>query len=94
MDWGALLEDTSNHPSYPIIKKIVADLERDYACWRDTVRAFELATVNSSAGVPDARAEALQDEAQSLAVDIESYVAELSYLGVHVNVKDLFGEMP
>jgi len=92
MDWGALLKDTQ-HPSYPTIKKIVADLQRDYDLWCDKVRAFEFATVNSVAGAPDATAEALQHEIHALAVDIESYVAELNYLGVSVNVQDLFGEI-
>lgn len=93
MDWGALLANTE-HPSYPLVKKIVADLQRDYATWCDKVRDFEFATVNSVAGAPDATAEALQQEVHDLAVDIESYVAELNYLGVPMNVQDLFGEIP
>jgi len=93
MDWGALLKDTTN-PSYPVVKKIVADLQRDFDAWCDKVRAFEFATVNSVAGAPDATAETLQEEVRALAVDIESYVAELNYLGVPMNVQDLFGEMP
>ena len=78
----------------PLLKKIVDDLQRDYARWCDKVREFELATVSSSAGEPSERAEALEAEVQALAVDIESYAAEINYLGVPFSVQDLFGEIP
>ena len=91
MDWGALLRDTNN-PSYPLIRKIVADLQRDHQLWIDKVRAFELESVHSSAGEPSEEAERLQAEVQALAVNIESYVAELNYLGVELDVKQLFSE--
>jgi hypothetical protein len=93
MDWGQLLRDT-NHPSYPLVQKIVADLQRDYARWCDKVREFELATVSSTAADPTEAAETIQHEMQALAVDIESYVAEINYLGVHFDIKQLFREIP
>jgi hypothetical protein len=93
MDWNALLPE-SGHPSYARIHAIVSDLQRDYSHWIDKVREFELAATSSSAGEPSAVAEVLQREVQALAVDIESYVAEINYLGVKLNVQDLFEEIP
>jgi hypothetical protein len=93
MDWEALLPDQGQQ-SYPLVKRIVGDLQRDYALWCDKLREFEFATVSSSAGEPSERAEELQAELQSLAVDIESYVAEINYLGVRFDVQNLFGEIP
>jgi hypothetical protein len=92
MDWGQLLRDT-NHPSYPLVRTIVSDLQRDYARWLDKVREFELATVNSTAGDPGEAAETIQREVQALAVDIESYVAEINYLGVKFDIQQLFREI-
>jgi len=91
MDWNRLLRDTGN-PQYPVIRNIVAELQRDYSAWCDKVLEFELASVNSSATEPNEIAEALQREVQALAVDIESYVAEINYLGVKLDVRELFQE--
>jgi hypothetical protein len=66
----------------PLVSKIVADLVREHKLWEDKVAEFELATVGSSPEHPDAIAELLQSEAQRLARDIESYIAELNDLGV------------
>lgn len=91
MDWGRLLQDTGN-PHYPVVKRIVSELQRDYARWCDKVLEFELASVNSTASDPNETAEAIQQEVQALAVDIESYVAEINYLGVKFDVRELFQE--
>lgn len=82
------------HPSYPLIRPIVEELRRDYARWRDRVRAFELATVNSTAGEPTPEADALEAEVRALAVDIQSYVAEINYLGVEFDIARLMREEP
>lgn len=66
----------------PLVKRIVEDLVRDHSRWEDKVREFELATVGASPEKPDVIAELLQVEAQRLAADIESYIAELNDLGV------------
>jgi hypothetical protein len=66
----------------PLVGRIVADLVREHKLWEDKVAEFELATVGSSPEHPDAIAELLQSEAQRLARDIESYIAELNDLGV------------
>jgi hypothetical protein len=92
MDWGPLLDP--RHPSFPMMQRIVADLRRDFAMWCDKVREFELASVNSTAAAPSEAALALEEEVRTLAVDIESYVAEINYLGVEFDVQQLFEETP
>lgn len=90
MDTGPLLDP--RHPSYPMVQRIVADLRRDFSSWRDKVREFELASVNSTAAAPSDTALALEAELRALAVDIESYVAEINYLGAAFDVRQLFEE--
>jgi hypothetical protein len=92
MDWGPLLD--ARHPSYPMVREIVADLRRDLSIWCDKVREFELASVNSTAAEPSEAAQQLEAEVRALAVDIESYVAEINYLGVELDVQQLFEEGP
>lgn len=90
MEFGPLLDP--ENPSYPMVQQIVADLRRDYSSWRDKVREFELASANSTAGEPSEAALALEAEVRALAVDIESYVAEISYMGVSFDIQQLFRE--
>ena len=66
----------------PLVRRIVEDLVRDHHLWEEKVREFEVATAASSPERPDVIAELLQMEAQRLAKDIESYIAELNELGV------------
>jgi hypothetical protein len=75
-----------------MMQRIVADLQRDFSSWCDKVREFELASVNSTAGEPSEAALALEAEVRALAVDIESYVAEINYMGVQFDVQQLFKE--
>lgn len=82
------------HPAYPMVRRIVDDLRRDYALWREKVREFELATVSSTAGEPTELALELEAEVRALAVDIESYVAEIRYLGVDFDVHRLMDREP
>jgi len=92
MDWGPLLD--ARHPSFPMVREIVADLRRDLSIWRDKVREFELASVNRTAAEAGEAAAELEAEVRALAVDIESYVAEINYLGVELDVQQLFEEGP
>ena len=91
MDWGRLLRDTGS-PTYPRVRLIVEELRRDYARWCDKVREFEMASLYSTAEEQDVVAAELQQEVQALAVDIQSYVAEINYLGVPFDVQQLFEE--
>jgi hypothetical protein len=93
MDWAGLLPDEQD-PSYGAVRAIVEELRRDYLLWCEKVRDFEFATVHSSADAPNETAELLQDEVRALAVDIESYIAEINYLGVKLDVHQLFGTAP
>jgi hypothetical protein len=73
----------------PLVRRIVEDIVRDFACWRERVQEFEAAAARSRADAPDARAEQLQAEAQRLAADIDGYVGELTALGVEFKGFDL-----
>jgi len=75
-----------------MVQRIVADLRRDFSSWCDKVHEFELASANSTAGEPGEAAIALEAEVRALAVDIESYVAEINYMGVAFDVQQLFKE--
>jgi len=78
------------NPAYPMVRSIVADLRRDFAVWCEKVKEFELESANSTAGAPTEAAQALEADVRALAVDIESYVAEINYLGVAFDVQQLF----
>ena len=73
----------------PLVRRIAADIVRDYRSWQDAVAAFELAAAASTAGDPDPRAAQLQREAQRYAADIDGYVRELAALGVECKSLDL-----
>ena len=73
----------------PLVRHIVGDIMTEYRRWQELVREFEVVAVNSRADMPDPRAERLQRQAQSLATDIESFVAELAALGVQFKGYDL-----
>jgi hypothetical protein len=75
-----------------MMQRIVADLRRDFSMWCDKVREFEFASANSTAAEPTEEALALEAEVRALAVDIESYVAEINYMGVAFDVQQLFKE--
>jgi len=92
MESGPLLDP--QNPAYPMVRSIVADLRRDFAVWCEKVREFELESANSTAGAPTDAALALEAEVRALAVDIESYVAEINYLGVAFDIQELFKERP
>ena len=82
----------------PLVRRIVEDLVRDHHLWEEKVREFEVATAGSSPERPDVIAELLQMEAQRLAKDIESYIAELNELGVickgmNIGLVDFRGQM-
>jgi hypothetical protein len=73
----------------PLVRRIAADIVRDYRSWQDAVAAFELAASASTAAAPDPRALQLQREAQRFAADIDGYVRELAALGVECKSLDL-----
>lgn len=72
----------------PLVRRIVDDLTTCYAAWQDAVIRFEYATSKARAEAPDPEADALQQDAQKLAVEIEGFVRELDQLGVECRALD------
>ena len=66
----------------PLVRRIAEDIVVQYRRWQERVREFEIVTTRSTADLPDARAEDIQREVQSLAAEIDGYVAELTALGI------------
>lgn len=66
----------------PLVRRIVGDLSHRYADWQDALSKFEYATTRSSADAPDPEADALEQAAKTLAMEIDGYVAELAELGI------------
>ena len=66
----------------PLVRRIVGDLSHRYADWQDALSKFEYATTRSSADAPDPEADALEQAAKKLAMEIDGYVAELAELGI------------
>lgn len=72
----------------PLLRRIVEDAVRDYIRWQDRVREFELASLRSSASHPDSIAAEIESEVQQLAENIDSYVKEITQLGVYIKSID------
>jgi hypothetical protein len=73
----------------PYVRRVVADLVRDYRDWHDTLAAYELASARRRAmadGAPDDGGEAvrLERRAAVLAKAIEGYLAEITAVGAEV----------
>jgi hypothetical protein len=73
----------------PLVRRIVEDIVRDYARWRERVDAFELAVARTSRGETNPEAAKLESDAQALAAEIERYLAELGELGVEFKAFDV-----
>jgi hypothetical protein len=73
----------------PYVRRVVADLVRDYRDWHDTLAAYELAAARRRAaadGAPDDGGEAarLEHRAGVLARAIEDYLGEITAVGAEV----------
>lgn len=66
----------------PLVSRIVEDIVRDYARWREKVDAFEVEVARSEGASAGADALRFEKEAQSLAEEIERCVGELAELGI------------
>lgn len=73
----------------PLVSRIVEDIVRDYARWRERVGAFELELGRALPGTNSPEAERLQEDAQKLAAEIERYLTELADLGVEFKGFDI-----
>jgi len=66
----------------PLVSRIVEDIVRDYARWKEKVDAFEVEVARTPRGETGSEALRLEQEAQVLAAEIERCVGELSELGL------------
>lgn len=73
----------------PLVSRIVEDIVRDYARWREKVEAYELEVARTSRGEANADAARLETEAQQLAAEIERCLEELSALEIQFKGFDL-----
>jgi hypothetical protein len=72
----------------PLVRRIVDDLVRAHAEWRDIVERFTLASARNTAAVPDPEALRLQREAGRSAAEVDAFVRELAELGVECKSLD------
>lgn len=82
----------------PLVRRIVEDIVRDYARWRERVELFEVEVARAGPGEQGPDAERYEREALALAADIERYLAELAELeiefkGFDMGLVDFPGEL-
>ncbi|HSC33100.1 MAG TPA: DUF2203 domain-containing protein [Gemmatimonadaceae bacterium] len=65
----------------PLVSRIVRDIVRLYAKWRERVAELELAAATSRADDPDPRLAVLERDTQDLAGEIEGCIREIQALG-------------
>ena len=68
----------------PLVRRIVEDVVKGYARWREKVQEFEIATATRRADQTDPNADRLQQEVMALAEEVHGYMAELEQLGVEL----------
>jgi hypothetical protein len=73
----------------PLVRRIVDDIVRTHAKWRETMRDFDVLSAGVRADQPNEQAIALQNEAQRLAADIALCMRELEQLGLEFKDYDL-----
>ena len=66
----------------PLVRRIVADIVRQYQRWEARMRELEVVTASERMERPDPQAESLRREMQELAIEIDGYRRELQELGV------------
>ena len=72
----------------PLVRRIVEDLVRTHAQWRDLVERFTLASVSHTPLHPNPEAVRLQREAERAAIDVDAFASELAELGVECKSLD------
>ncbi len=66
----------------PLVRRIVDDLVRAHAEWRDLVERYALASAANTPARPDPEAARLQLAAERVAKDVDAFVRELTELGL------------
>ena len=82
----------------PLVRKIVADIVRQHATWREKILELDLASSNAQAEGSHADADRLEREVQTLAREIAGFQRELDALGIELKdprlgLVDFPGEM-
>jgi hypothetical protein len=73
----------------PLVSRIVEDIVRDYARWKEKVDAFEVEVARAPRGETGSEAVRLEQEALVLAAEIERCVGELAELGIEFKGFDI-----
>jgi hypothetical protein len=73
----------------PLVSRIVEDIVRDYARWREKVDTFEVEVARTPHGETGTEALRLEQEAQLLAAEIERFMGELAALGIEFKGFDI-----
>jgi hypothetical protein len=68
----------------PLVRKIVADIVRQHAGWREKILELDLASSNAQAEGDHAEAQRLEREVQALAREIAGFQRELDALGIEL----------
>ena len=66
----------------PYVRRVVEDIVRTYERWQERVREFEVVVAASPANRD--RTEALQEDVQGLAADIDRFSEELERVGARI----------
>lgn len=68
----------------PLVRKIVADVVRQHAAWREKILELDLAASAAQAEGEHAEAQRLEREVQALAREIAGFQRELDALGIEL----------
>lgn len=68
----------------PLVRKIVADVVREHAAWREKILELDLAASSARADADHATAEQLEREVQARAREISGFQRELATLGIEL----------
>lgn len=66
----------------PLVRRILEDVVRQHRLWREKILELDLVASSTRADEPRERAEVLEQEAQSLARELDGYQRELEELGI------------
>ncbi|HYV96969.1 MAG TPA: DUF2203 domain-containing protein [Gemmatimonadaceae bacterium] len=89
MSAGRIFTLEEANRTLPYVRRIAADLVRDYREWQETLAQYDLAAARRRAAadgatVDDSEATALEKRATALAGAIEIYLAEIAAVGAEV----------